>query len=160
ERVPRRARRAHARPRRPLRTRPPGERARAARREVPDDAVDVLAVSAGQRVLRARRPAARHALARASLGRPHRDGGRMGRLARRLAALSVLAVAALVGAVAAADPPAWRVAGAQDGELWLLGSVHYLRDEDYPLPAIVDSLYERAGALVMELDLDDLDPAE
>lgn len=84
----------------------------------------------------------------------------MGRLARRLAALSVLAVAALVGAVAAADPPAWRVAGAQDGELWLLGSVHYLRDEDYPLPAIVDSLYERAGALVMELDLDDLDPAE
>lgn len=84
----------------------------------------------------------------------------MGRTARRLAALSAFVVAALVGAVAAADPPAWRVAGESDAELWLLGSVHYLRDEDYPLPAIVDALYERAGAIVMELDLDDLNPAE
>jgi hypothetical protein len=39
-----------------------------------------------------------------------------------------------------------------------LGSVHYLRDQDYPLPDIVDELYARAEVIVMELDLDDLDP--
>jgi uncharacterized protein YbaP (TraB family) len=34
-----------------------------------------------------------------------------------------------------------------------------LRASDYPLPALVDELYARADVLVMELDLDDLDPA-
>ena len=57
-----------------------------------------------------------------------------------------------------ADPAAWRVGGA-DGQIWILGSVHYLRQQDYPLPQIVDELYELADTLVMELDLDDLDPA-
>lgn len=42
----------------------------------------------------------------------------------------------------------------------LLGSVHYLRDKDYPLPPIVDDLYRRADRLVMELDLDDRDPTK
>jgi uncharacterized protein YbaP (TraB family) len=83
----------------------------------------------------------------------------MGRLDRHLAALTSLAVA-LCGQVAAADPPAWRVASDSGAEMWLLGSVHYLRDNDYPLPPVVDALYERADAIVMELDLDDLDPAE
>ncbi|HEY5624167.1 MAG TPA: TraB/GumN family protein [Gammaproteobacteria bacterium] len=57
-----------------------------------------------------------------------------------------------------ADPAAWRVGGSGGG-LWLLGSVHYLREQDYPLPAVVDELYARADVLVMELDLDDLDAA-
>ncbi len=56
------------------------------------------------------------------------------------------------------EPAAWRVTNEQGGELWLLGSVHYLRSEDYPLPPNVDRLYEMADILVMELDLDDLDP--
>jgi hypothetical protein len=60
---------------------------------------------------------------------------------------------------ACADPAAWHVTGAGPGELWLLGSVHYLRAGDYPLPDVVDDLYARADAIVMELDLDDLDPA-
>src|SRR5690606_19392427 len=34
----------------------------------------------------------------------------------------------------------------------------YLRESDYPLPPLIDSLYDDADALVMELDLDDLDP--
>jgi len=38
-----------------------------------------------------------------------------------------------------------------------LGSVHYLRASDHPLPAVIDELYSRAGTLVMEIDLDDLD---
>ena len=37
--------------------------------------------------------------------------------------------------------------------------MHYLKDEDYPLPESVSRLYERADALVMELDLDDLGSA-
>src|SRR5690606_25467423 len=83
----------------------------------------------------------------------------MGRIALRLAALTALAVAAFAGP-AAADPPAWRVSDGAGRELWLLGPVHELRDEDYPLPPRVDALYARAGAIVMELDLDALDPAE
>ena len=57
-----------------------------------------------------------------------------------------------------ADPAAWQVGGS-DGQIWLLGSVHYLREQDYPLPPIVDELYGLSDTLVMELDLDDLDPA-
>lgn len=67
---------------------------------------------------------------------------------------------AFTAGVASADPAAWHVGGERGGELWLLGSVHYLRPSDHPLPDVVDELYERADALVMELDLDDLDAAE
>jgi len=64
----------------------------------------------------------------------------------------------LLAGTARADPAIWRVSSDDAGELWLLGSVHYLREQDYPLPAVIDALYERADVLVMELDLDDLDP--
>ncbi len=84
----------------------------------------------------------------------------MGRFAHKLRPLIALAVAALCSAVAAASPPAWRVTAGADAEMWLLGSVHLLREEDHPLPPIVDALYESAETIVFELDLDDLDPAE
>ena len=58
---------------------------------------------------------------------------------------------------ARAQPATWRVTDAGMGELLLLGSVHYLRQADYPLPARIDALYRQADTLVMELDLDDLD---
>ena len=58
---------------------------------------------------------------------------------------------------AQAEPAAWRVTGEDTGELLLLGSIHYLRQEDYPLPSNIDELYQQADTLVMELDLDDLD---
>ena len=54
------------------------------------------------------------------------------------------------------DPAAWHVSG-DEGELWLLGSIHYLREHDYPLPSLIEELYRQADTLVMELDLDDLD---
>jgi uncharacterized protein YbaP (TraB family) len=71
-----------------------------------------------------------------------------------------LALAALLGAAgsAAADPAAWRIAGRNGGEITLLGSMHVLRSADYPLPAAIDALFARADTLVMELDLDELDP--
>lgn len=67
-----------------------------------------------------------------------------------------LLIGLLLAAHAHADPVVWRVSGG-NGDMWLLGSVHYLRDADYPLPDVVDDLYARADRLVMELDLDDLD---
>jgi len=69
---------------------------------------------------------------------------------------------ALLGAVlpvalAGAEPAAWRVTSASGGEITLLGSMHVLRPTDYPLPAAVDTLVERADLVVMEIDLDDVD---
>lgn len=73
--------------------------------------------------------------------------------------LIAVALALLASAPAClAAPPAWQVSDARGGTLWLLGSVHYLRAQDHPLPPLVGSLYDAAAGLVMELDLDDLDP--
>ena len=44
--------------------------------------------------------------------------------------------------------------------LYLAGSIHVLREEDYPLPAVLSEVYRKSDALIMELDLDDLDPLE
>jgi len=44
--------------------------------------------------------------------------------------------------------------------LYLAGSIHVMRAEDYPLPAALDEAYGKSDALIMELDLDDLDPLE
>ena len=68
-----------------------------------------------------------------------------------------VAALALVFGLAHGDPAAWHVTGEDGGDMWLLGSVHYLRESDYPLPPIVDRLYGQSDALVMEIDLDDLD---
>jgi uncharacterized protein YbaP (TraB family) len=82
--------------------------------------------------------------------------GADGRLIRAWPALAAILAAGTAGA----DPAAWRMTGAGRGEITLLGSMHVLREADYPLPASVDRLFERADALVMELDLDSVSPAE
>ena len=75
---------------------------------------------------------------------------------RRLTAAAL----ALLPLLASAAPPAWRVTGPRGSPIILLGSIHYLRAADYPLPASIDRLYSDADALIMELDLDDLDPIQ
>jgi len=70
----------------------------------------------------------------------------------------VLLALTLPAAMATAEPAAWRVAGRNGGEVTLLGSMHVLRASDHPLPASVDALIERADTIVMEIDLDDVDP--
>lgn len=77
----------------------------------------------------------------------------------RLAAAGLL----WLGAAAAwADPAAWRIvadeAAGASGTIVLLGSIHYLREADYPLPPRIDELYGQADALVLELGPEDLDP--
>ena len=71
--------------------------------------------------------------------------------------LTFFSLLCAVSGSAQAEPAAWRITGEDTGELLLLGSVHYLRQEDYPLPSNIDELYQQADTLVMELDLDDLD---
>lgn len=52
----------------------------------------------------------------------------------------------------------WRVDG-NTNAIYLLGSIHLLRPEDHPLPRAIGAAYEDAEVVVMELDMDDLDPA-
>jgi len=73
--------------------------------------------------------------------------------------IALLPLLAPLSAVADASTPVtlWQVDGERN-QLYLLGSVHLLRESDYPLPDIIDKAYEDAEQLVMELDMDDLDP--
>lgn len=67
----------------------------------------------------------------------------------------------LIGWPAAADIEAhpvtlWRAQGVNN-TVYLLGSIHLLREQDHPLPTAIDHAYEDAEVLIMELDMDDLD---
>jgi uncharacterized protein YbaP (TraB family) len=63
------------------------------------------------------------------------------------------------GAGLAAEPnhTLWSIKG-KNNTVYLLGSVHFLSPEE-KLPAAMDDAYEDAERLVMEIDMDDLDPA-
>jgi uncharacterized protein YbaP (TraB family) len=75
--------------------------------------------------------------------------------------LCVLALCVLSGAstAGAAGHPVtlWRVAG-EANSVYLLGSIHLLREQDHPLPTIIDEVYDDADVIVMEIDMDDMDP--
>lgn len=63
------------------------------------------------------------------------------------------------GAGLAAEPSTlWSIKGKNDNTVYLLGSVHFLSPEE-KLPAAMDAAYRDAERLVMEIDMDDLDPA-
>lgn len=64
----------------------------------------------------------------------------------------------LAGGAATADAlPMWELAGAR-GQVAILGSIHFLRPGRDALPPAVVAAYEAADVVVMEIDLDDLDP--
>jgi uncharacterized protein YbaP (TraB family) len=70
-----------------------------------------------------------------------------------------IAVFGLFGSLtASAEAPVWAIRGAHN-TVYLAGSVHLLRSQDAALPAAFNRAYADADALVMEIDLDDLDPA-
>jgi uncharacterized protein YbaP (TraB family) len=52
----------------------------------------------------------------------------------------------------------WRADGLNNS-VYILGSIHLLREKDHPLPLVIDAAYADAEIIVMELDMDDLDPA-
>ncbi len=51
----------------------------------------------------------------------------------------------------------WRIAG-ETNSVYLLGSIHLLREQDHPLPGVIDEAYDDADVIVMEIDMDDMDP--
>jgi uncharacterized protein YbaP (TraB family) len=53
----------------------------------------------------------------------------------------------------------WQIDG-KSNRIYLLGSVHVLREQDHPLPAVIEAAYQDAEILIMEVDMDDLDPVE
>ncbi len=68
----------------------------------------------------------------------------------------------LLPAAALADSPGhpvtmWMAEGTSN-RVYLLGSVHLLREQDHPLPKVIDAVYDDAETIYMELDMDDLDP--
>jgi uncharacterized protein YbaP (TraB family) len=73
-------------------------------------------------------------------------------------ALLLCAVAAPGGADTALHP-LWELHG-RHNTVYLLGSIHTLRPEDYPLAPAVLAAYADAKALVMEVDLSQVDVAD
>lgn len=80
------------------------------------------------------------------------------RLIGALAALLLCSASVPAAEPAPARHSLWSLQG-RHNTVYLLGSVHFLSKSE-PLPAVVDEAYADAEALVMELDMDDLDPAE
>lgn len=84
-------------------------------------------------------------------------------MARTAGSRSVFAVLSLLlaGAAASADGAhpvtMWRMDGGQNS-IYLLGSIHLLRAGDHPLPSVIDTACADAETIVMEVDMDDIDP--
>lgn len=78
---------------------------------------------------------------------------------RRFAALLACLIAAAPWLATGAErfTPVWQIDNARN-TVYLLGSVHLLRQSDYPLPQRISAAYEDADVLFMELDMDDADP--
>ena len=51
----------------------------------------------------------------------------------------------------------WQIDGASN-RIYLLGSIHLLREKDHPIPSAIYDAYAEAEVLIMELDMDDIDP--
>ena len=51
----------------------------------------------------------------------------------------------------------WQVKGTSN-RVYLLGSIHLLRATDHPIPSAIYDAYADAEVLIMELDMDDIDP--
>lgn len=71
-----------------------------------------------------------------------------------------IALLVILPGLAAGDSllPLWQLNG-NNNRVYLLGSIHLLRETDLPLPEGILRAYRDAEAIVMELDTDDLDMA-
>ena len=78
-------------------------------------------------------------------------------------AMARQAMPAAQSASAAHAPPVpllWKVSGVQGSTLYLLGSFHLLKPEDYPLSPDVDAAFNAARRLLLELPPEELDSPE
>jgi uncharacterized protein YbaP (TraB family) len=64
----------------------------------------------------------------------------------------VLSTLTLAATLSAGNLPLWKVEGGK-ATVWLLGSVHFLKASDYPLPAPIEAAYDEAQVVVFETDM-------
>jgi uncharacterized protein len=74
----------------------------------------------------------------------------------RLILVVVALVAASIPASAQGKHFLWKVEGANGAIAYLLGSLHVLSAESYPLPAAIDKAFAESKTLVEEVDLDEM----
>lgn len=67
-------------------------------------------------------------------------------------ALFLLLASLLVSSIAMADSPVYEVSKGKQ-KLYLAGTIHVLRPQDFPLPAEFDAAYRQAQVVVFETDL-------
>lgn len=79
-------------------------------------------------------------------------------LSSRLPPAALLLLVPLIAAGGGEHPVSMWLAEGEENRVYILGSIHLLRQQDHPLPAVIEAAYEDAEALVMELDMDDIDP--
>jgi uncharacterized protein YbaP (TraB family) len=75
----------------------------------------------------------------------------------RLISAALLFVASAVSVAQGHPLPMWQI-DSETNRIYLLGSVHLLREQDHPIPDAIYAAYDEVDSLVMELDMDDLDP--
>lgn len=56
--------------------------------------------------------------------------------------------------------PLWRVSGTQGHTLYLVGSMHMLKQDDYPLPGAFERAFKRSERLIEELNLNAISPVK
>ena len=95
----------------------------------------------------------------AAAGRAYRRGasGLIARCRGLIASFCLLVTGAAAAAETGHPVTMWRMDGEQNS-VYLLGSVHLLRAADHPLPSVIDAAYADAETIVMEVDMDDIDP--
>ncbi len=76
----------------------------------------------------------------------------MGNRCLKFAAI-FLFIPVFIGTAASADPLYLWYTSRGDTEMYLLGSIHVLSEDFYPLPDFIDSLARRADVMVLEADL-------
>ena len=76
----------------------------------------------------------------------------------RIAAALLWLIPVAVLADSAASPVTMWLAEGASNRVYVLGSIHLLREQDHPLPRAIGDAYADADTLYMELDMDDLDP--
>ena len=69
-----------------------------------------------------------------------------------LVALSVVLVGSLPRARAQGKSFLWKVSSEQNS-IYILGSIHFLRKDNYPLQKVIEDAYEQSRKLVLEIDL-------
>ena len=67
--------------------------------------------------------------------------------------------AALIACNVASAVPLWEIEGSGN-RILLLGSIHFLRADDHPLPSAIYEAYRQADVIVMELAIDEISFAE